>query len=151
MNRRFAIAALIGATLFVTGCASGPKFDEVEQSIPTLAADEGRVYFFRSNSFAGAAAQSTIYLNDVAVGASKPGGFFYVDRPAGSYAASTQTEAKKSLTFTLEAGETKYIRTSPSFGFFIGRVALDLEDSQTAQAEIKGLSYIGDKLDSGQK
>jgi hypothetical protein len=91
----------------------------------------------------GAAIQPGIRLDEDVVGSSKPGGFFYVDRPAGSHIASSRTETEKTLSFTLEAGETKYIRTQPSFGLLVGRIVLDLVDPQEAQAEIKKLSFTG--------
>ncbi|MFG6459077.1 DUF2846 domain-containing protein [Roseateles sp. BYS96W] len=114
----------------------------MSKTIPTLKAGEGRVYFFRSDSMMGAALQPDIRLNKEVVGASKPGGFFYVDRPAGSFSAATATETEKTLSFTLDAGETKYVRTSPSFGVLVGRIVLELEDPKKAQAEIESLSFV---------
>jgi hypothetical protein len=140
--RRFVLAtALVGAAL-MTGCASGPKFAEISKTIPAIKAGEGRVYFFRSDSMFGAAIQPEIRLNNEVVGSSKPGGFFYVDRPAGSFSAAASTETEKTLSFTLDAGETKYVRTSPSMGVLVGRVVLQLEEPAKAQAEVEKLSYV---------
>ncbi|MGZ2749801.1 DUF2846 domain-containing protein [Burkholderia stagnalis] len=130
-----------GAVLTMAGCASGPSYQQVAGSIPTLAPQSGRVYFFRSSSMFGAALQPEIKLNGEKIGESKPGGFFYVDRPAGQYTASTSTETEKTLSFALDAGETKYVRTSPSFGLLVGRVVPTLEDAAVAQKEIEGLNY----------
>jgi hypothetical protein len=143
MKKRLTLAVLIAASVLATGCASGPKYAEVASSFPALAADEGRIFFFRSSSMLGAAIQPNIRLDNVVVGSSKPGGFFYVDRPAGNYVASAATETEKTLSFTLDVGETKYIRTSPSFGLLVGRIVLDLETPQTAQTEIEKLSFTG--------
>lgn len=112
-------AVVVLATL-MSGCASGVKYSEMASSIPTLKADQGRIYFFRSSSMFGAAIQPEIRLNDKVVGKSQPGGFFYVDRPAGQYRAASSTETEKTLSFSLDAGETKYVRTAASFG--LGRV-----------------------------
>lgn len=143
MNRRFAlIATLVGASL-LSACASGPKFADVEKSIPTMKPGEGRIYFFRSNSMMGAALQPDLRLNGQVVGSSKPGGFFYVDRPAGNYVASAATETEKTASFKLEAGETKYLRTSPSFGVLVGRIVVEIDDPSRARSEIQGLSYTG--------
>ncbi len=142
MIRRFVLAVALVGTAILTGCASGPNFAEMSKTIPTLKAGEGRVYFFRSDSMMGAALQPDIRLNKEVVGASKPGGFFYVDRPAGSFSAATATETEKTLSFTLDAGETKYVRTSPSFGVLVGRIVLELEDPKKAQAEIESLSFV---------
>ncbi len=143
MNRRIAAIALCCAAALAAGCATGPKYAEVAKSIPAPQAGEGRIYFFRSSSMLGAAIQPDIRLNGVVVGSSKPGGFFYVDRPAGTYLGAASTETEKTLSLVLAAGETKYVRTSPSFGVLVGRINLELEDPQKAQAEIETLSFTG--------
>jgi len=140
--RRFVLAAALVGAAVLTGCASGPKFSEMSNTIPAVKAGEGRVYFFRSDSMLGAAIQPDIRLNNEVVGSSKPGGFFYVDRPAGSFSAAASTETEKTVSFTLDAGETKYVRTSPTFGVLVGRIVLQLEEPAKAQAEVEKLSYV---------
>jgi len=134
---------LVAAVAVLAGCASGPKYSEMSSSIPTLRPGEGRIFFLRSSSMLGAALQPDIRLNGHVVGASKPGGFFYVDRTAGRYIASTATETEKTVTFALDPGETKYLRTSPSFGVLVGRVMIDIETPEKAKAELPTLSNTG--------
>lgn len=141
MIRRLILAAALVSTAALTGCATGPKYSEMSSTIPAMKAGEGRVYFFRSDSMLGAAIQPEVRLNNVVVGESKPGGFFYVERPAGSFSAAASTETEKTLSFTLDAGETKYVRTSPSMGLLVGRIQLELEDPTKAMAEIQKLSF----------
>ncbi|MBB6582011.1 DUF2846 domain-containing protein [Ralstonia solanacearum] len=150
MDKLYRKLLLCAATLVtVAGCASGPSYREMAGSIPTLSPQNGRVYFFRSSSMVGAAMQPDIKLNGQTVGESTPGGFFYVDRPAGRYTVSTATETEKTLSLSLDAGETKYVRTSVSVGLLAGRVVPTLEDAAVAQKAIEGLSYAplraGDK------
>ena len=141
MNRRLIIGACaIGIAALAAGCATGPKYAEVASSMPKLGADQGRVYFFRSSSMFGAAIQPDVRLNGQVVGVSKPGGYFYVDRPAGNYVASTSTETEKTASFILAPGETKYLRTSPSFGVLVGRIVVELETPEKAQTELPSLS-----------
>lgn len=142
MNRRIVLGAL-AAALVAAGCASGPKFADVAKSIAPIKPGEGRVYFFRSNSMLGAGIQPEIRLNTVAVGSSRPGGFFYVDRPAGTYLAATASETEKTLSFALAAGETKYVRSSVGMGILLYRINLELEDAKAAQAEVETLSFTG--------
>lgn len=144
MIRRHAQLAVLAVVVFIGGCAAtGPKYTEVAKTIPALSSGNGRIFFFRSDSMLGAAIQPEIRLNNTVVGSSKPGGFFYVDRPAGSYTGAASTETEKTLSFVLAAGETKYVRTSPSFGVLVGRINLELEDPKKAQAEIETLSFTG--------
>lgn len=138
---KFALAA--AAAALVSGCATGMKHDEMASSMPSLKPGEGRIYFFRSNSMVGGGVQPDIRLNGQVVGTSKPGGFFYVDRPAGNYLAAATTEAERTLSFTLQPGETKYIRSSVSVGLLVGRLVLEPETPEKARAELGSLSYTG--------
>lgn len=130
-------------TIMVSACASGPKLAEMKSAIPTLKADQGRIYFYRSSSMMGAAIQPSIMLNGKVVGDSKPGGFFFVDQAPGAKEVSTSTEVEKKLTFTLEAGQTRYVKTVIGFGFAVGRVQPELVDNATGQKELEDTSYIG--------
>ncbi|CAG9187663.1 DUF2846 domain-containing protein [Cupriavidus pinatubonensis] len=134
----------VAVTALMAGCASGVKHSEMASSIPSLKSGEGRVYFMRSASMFGAAIQPDLRLNGQVVGTSKPGGFFFVDRPAGKYVAAASTETEKTLSFVLDAGETKYVRSSPSLGLMVGRVVLELETPDKAKEELGSLSYTGD-------
>jgi hypothetical protein len=132
------------AFALLTGCvSSGMKHAELKASLPALKSDEGRVYFYRNSSFVGAAVQPDIQLSGVTVGTSKPGGFFVVDRPAGKYQASASTEVERSLSFTLGGGETKYVRTSPSFGVLVGRINFELVNAPEAESELDSLHLTG--------
>ncbi|CAG9216671.1 MULTISPECIES: DUF2846 domain-containing protein [Paraburkholderia] len=137
------LIAASAAALLATGCASGPEFKDVASSIPTIKESQGRIYFYRSNSMFGAAVQPDISLNSQVVGKSKPGGFFYVDEPAGDYVVSTTTETEKTLTFHLDAGETKYVKTSIGLGLLVGRIIPSLESTEEANEHLQGLHYIG--------
>lgn len=142
MRRSFLRFALAAAAVLVAGCATGVKYDAMASSIPTIKSGEGRIYFFRPSTF-GLAVQPEIRLNGVPVGQSKANGFFYVDRPAGNYVASASTETEKSLSFALQPGETRYVRTSIGFGLVVGRVLMELETPEKARAELGTLSYTG--------
>lgn len=138
--------AAVGVAALLSACASGPKLAEMQSAIPTLKADEGRIYFYRSASMFGAAIQPAINLNGAVVGDSKPGGFFFVDQPAGAKEVSTSTEVEKKLTFVLEPGQTRYVRTVIGLGVFAGRVYPELVDDATGEKELQESSYIGKPL-----
>jgi hypothetical protein len=145
MRRTFLrLTGVVSVAVLLAACAaSGAKFQEVASAMPSLKPGEGRIYFFRSSSIVGAAIQPEIRLNGQVVGTSRPGGFFYVDRPAGNHAATAATETEKSATFVLQPGETKYLRTTTSVGVFVGRIVVELESPDKAKAELPSLSYTG--------
>ncbi|MGF6773582.1 hypothetical protein P3T18_006096 [Paraburkholderia sp. GAS199] len=145
MTKLFKTLAASALVAFVaSGCASGPQYKDVAASIPTLKEAQGRIYFYRANSMFGAALQPHVYVNDQPVGKSQPGGFFYVDEPAGDYVVSTRTETKKTVSFHLDAGETKYVKTSVGFGLLVGRIIPTLESTDDATRDIVDLHYIGE-------
>jgi hypothetical protein len=129
--------------LVLAACATGPKLSEMKSSIPTLSPEQGRIYFYRSGSAFGAAVQPSILLNGTVVGESKPGGFFFVDQAAGNKEVSTSTEVEKKLSFTLDPGQTRYVRTVIGLGFFVGRVYPELVDDATGEREFKKQATSG--------
>ncbi|HYQ81392.1 MAG TPA: DUF2846 domain-containing protein [Anaeromyxobacteraceae bacterium] len=136
--------SMVIALALLTGCvASGVKHAEMKSSMQALKQDEGRIYFYRTGSIFGAAVQADITLNGAVVGASQPGGFFYVDRPAGKYEAWAATEVSRMVSFTLDPGETKYVRSYVSMGVLVGRVNLELVSAAEAEPELESLHYTG--------
>ena len=136
------LIASFACLMMLSGCASGPKHSEVASSIPALKADAGRVYFYRT-ALMGAAVRPEVRLNGTVVGTAVPGGFFFVDQPPGAYEVSTSTEVEKKLTFTLAAGDTRYVRLNMAFGLLVGRVVPELTPAAEATKEIADLSYAG--------
>lgn len=143
MNYRNFLLALVVPVLLSACAASGPKHAEVQASLPTLTPTQGRIYFYRPSGFGGAAVRPSIYLNGDAVGDSSPGGFFFVDKSPAAMDVATSTEVKNKLTFSLEAGQTRYVRTTVHMGLFVGRVEPELVDNETGAKEISETNYIG--------
>jgi hypothetical protein len=146
-----ALIAASAVALLATGCASGPEFKDVASSIPTIKEAQGRIYFYRSGTMFGAAIQPEIHLNDQVVGKSRPGGFFYVDEPAGDYVVSTTTETTKTLSFHLDAGETKFVKTSIGLGVLVGHIVPSLESADDANRHLEGLHYTGEPTTAASK
>ena len=133
-------------TLMVCGIAScatsGPKFTEMNVAKISQDPGQGRIFFYRPSSM-GAAIRPDIMLNDEKVGEAISWGFFYVDRPSGDYTVVTSTEVTRKCSFTLDKGQTRYIRIAVSMGFFAGHVYGELVDESAALEELKGCRYIG--------
>lgn len=141
-------AAMPLFALVLAGCAAtGPKFAQQEASTPKLRADQGRIYFYRTDSMMGAALRPQITLDGASVGKSQPGGYFYVDAAPGSHEAVTSTEATNKVSFALDKGEVKYVRTKVSMGLLAGHVVPELVGKDEAQKELETLSYTGAQKD----
>ncbi len=145
MTIRRALFAAVLVVLFLSGCATGPKYTEVVSTIPSLTPSQGRVYFYRPSAF-GAAVQPDINLNGQKVGTAKPHGFYFVDRAPGNYEVTAATETEKKLTFTLEPRQERYVRLKIQMGVFVGRIVPELVDKVEAEGELQGLSFIADPL-----
>ena len=126
----------------ICGCASGPKLSEIAGRLPGVPSGYGRVYFYRSGIF-GAAVQPAIHVNGNAVGNSEPGGVFYVDRAPGDVEVSCSTEVSRKVCFELGSGETRYVQTAVSMGFFVGHVTPSLVPPRVGAQEIQNKSYTG--------
>ena len=140
----FVLLLLAGVSLF--GCASGPKFTELQPKMVAESPEVGRIFFYRT-SVLGAALQPDVLLNDQKVGNAVSQSFFFVDRPPGGYIVATSTEVERKLSFTLEKAQTRFVRFSVSVGFFAGHVYGELVESSVASEEIKDCKYIGGKKD----
>jgi hypothetical protein len=53
------------------------------------------------------------------------------------------TEVDKKLTFTLDKGEVKYVKTSVGLGVVAGHVVPELISQEEAQKVLSDLSYTG--------
>ncbi|MEO7497090.1 MAG: DUF2846 domain-containing protein [Massilia sp.] len=132
--------ALLGAAFALTGCAAtGPSFADAEKAAVKLSPDQGRVYFYRNDNFVGGGVRPEIKLDGAVVGQSTPGGYFVVDSKPGSHEASTSTEVASRLTFVLDKGETKYVRTDVNMGLLVGHVVPSLIGEEQAKKELVSL------------
>lgn len=146
MLRQLKTAAILVSALLLAACASGPKFAEVKSSFPPLAANQGRIFFYRTTAGGGFAVQPSIMLNGQKVGDSQPGGFFYVDRPPGAYEVLCSTEVKGTTNLVLTAGQVRYVKTNISMGFFVGHVTPELIDPEEGAVAIEKLHYAPMKV-----
>ena len=129
------LIVLLAAAL-LAGCAtSGMTYAELQPKLTPPAEGQGRIFIYRT-AVIGAAVQPAVKLNDTIVGAAVPLRFFYVDRPAGDYTITTQTEVARTLSLTLAPGQVRYVRLGISMGFFIGHVYPELVDDAEGRSGI---------------
>lgn len=141
----FRLFTALAIAIVLSSCASGPRMSEIKSSIPTVKADQGRIYFYRSGLLGGAI-QPNVWLNGHVVGESKPNGFFFLDMPPGPMEVSTSSEVEKKLTFVLEAGQTRYVRLSVGLGILVYRIYPELSNATEAIQELQDLKYTGTAL-----
>jgi hypothetical protein len=150
MQCKTRILLAVVAAMLPAGCsASGPTYAELESRIPALEPGQGRIYFYREEKVIGSGSGDKILLNGEGIGISGSGYFFFVDRPPGSYEAVCGVKASHKLTFTLAAGETKYVESKAHFrgGILTGALRLYLADPAQAAAAIRDLHYWGDRVE----
>jgi hypothetical protein len=129
----------------LTACqSSGRTYAQLEKDgIPPIAEDKGRVFLYRYSTL-GFAIQPSIFIDDNKVGDSVAEGFFFTDIPPGKHRVSAETEVEKTLDFTVAEKQNVYIKQSPAFGLFIGRIAFDNVEETQAKSEMAELHYQGD-------
>ena len=130
--------------MLMMSCAtSGPMYSEMVDSTPQIISANGRVYIYRTSAL-GAAIQPAVELDGGVVGKAVPMGFFYVDCAAGNHRIATSTEVERELTFSLDEGQTRYVRLDVSMGFFVGHVYPNLVEQEKAISEIDSCHYVGE-------
>ena len=141
MKRTSLIVTGFALVLLVSSCASiGPKYGVLRPSFTPMKAEMGRVFFYRPAGFGGGV-RPVIRLNDKEIGETMPMAFFYLDLPPGNYTAEVKTEVTRRVSFTLAAGEVRFIRFHVTMGFFIGHVNAEIVSEQLALQELKECSY----------
>jgi len=143
MQRYLKTLSIALLALAVSGCASGPTFEEQASQMQPVSADQGRIYIYRKTAL-GAAVQPAVRINGDEVGKAKPKGYFYVDLAPGSYDVSASTEAERNLNLVLAAGEEKYVRLEMKMGLFVGHVKPVLVDTEVGRSELQSMKYVGE-------
>lgn len=143
MKRLLLTFPVVVAILFLSACASGPKYKEYAASLPKPKKGESRVWFYRT-AVVGAAVQPAVYLNGQKVGTAKPKGYFYTDRPAGTYEVKCTTEWTHKCQFSLAPDSEKFVKLNMGMGFFVGHVIPREESPIKALDEIQDLHLTTD-------
>lgn len=112
--------ALLGASC--TWLTPPPTFKAASAKFPQIPQGEGRIFFYRAN---GVGFGLPVQMNGEYVGYHWGGSFFYVDRPTGHYTVNE-------LSFTLNEGETKYVRFTAKTTFLSKTIITTLEDEDAA-------------------
>ena len=143
-TRRPLLAGALGSAAGLLGaCATGTRIAEMGGRVAAIPAGMGRVWFYRSASPFGSALQPSIFLNGQAVGRAGPNGAFYRDVPPGEYSVAMTTEVTRQLTFTVAAGEERFVSTYALPGLLVAQVAAELVDPERGRVEVATKAFTG--------
>jgi hypothetical protein len=135
-------ATIAAAAALLTGCAaSGPQFRTVQLS--PVAANSGRVFFYRVYESFGAGMRPDIHACGKKVGESIPGGVFFVELPVGEceiMIPSILYPGERKLTVNISNQKAVYVRTFMGASSFGGRTNVELVPEETALNAIGSLS-----------
>lgn len=134
---------VIGSTLGVISCASGPGYADAIKTLPPIPKDKGRVFIYRDTSL-GAAIRPKIRIDDQPIGTSVAKGFSYSDQAPGQHVVSLVTEWKHKDTVTVTAGQPSFVRTHVTIGAFVGHVIPTAVSKEEAQSEIQNCKLVTD-------
>jgi len=154
--RRIAQRLLALFLIALAGCAAarGPLYPEMASTIPPLAADRARIYFYRDYEPYESLSQAYLYLNGAPIGVSVSGGFFYRDVVPATYAIAAWTQKdfpNASETLALRAGETIYAKVESFRGWEDGggdsnfardTFVVAIIDPAQAQRELATMHYV---------
>jgi hypothetical protein len=129
---------LVFVFLTLLGCAHGPKYEEVANSLPKIEGNKARVFFYRESQFGGAY-QPDVLVNKNVVGTAKPKGVFYRDLPPGKYTITTTMAQGTEVSLSVAPREEKYVRLTYRFGF---KVYPEIVENGAGQKEINDLSFF---------
>jgi hypothetical protein len=130
--------------LVLAGCGShSARMDEVQPTLPALDPDSGRIFFYRVHRMEDPGRlHPPIILHGEYVGQFKPGAFFFLDVAPGDKEVAVGSNVEPQLRFTLQRGETRYVRglenrwKSPRF-------EAGLVDNTIAEREVRETVYGG--------
>lgn len=137
--------ALTTCAVLLHGCAAtGPTFEVVRNSFPTVKEGNGRLFFYREYESFGAGMRPAIFACNKKVGESIPGGVFYVDLPTGECDVSIPTVlygGERKLRVSILPARPQYIRTWIGGSGFGGRTNMELVPEEKANDAIKRLAF----------
>ena len=148
MARRLApllLTALLGALL--SGCAVGPKLDEVFQARPGPPQGQARIFFYRPIDAFLIGRDTEFVVNDRRVGLAISGAVFFRDALPGGYRIHTVDDTQSVVFLQLEAGDIAYIRAQSqrgNLGFGVGAV---LAEPEVGERESARLVYSDGRTD----
>jgi hypothetical protein len=149
--QKMGLVWLLMALSGVTACATGVPYAEEAASIPALAAGQGRIMIYMTDSSQPIDFYPTVTVDAVPVGKIRPGTFFWVDRPAGVHevgvgghqaAIISDQIPTEPVTIDVIPGETAYVHAEAILIIARVQVVLRPEIAENATRDLEKLSFV---------
>lgn len=115
-----ATVGIVVVALVLSSCsASGPKYSEMENSIPNIEGGRARVFFIRPSKIFYSGADTRIKIDGVTIGKCPNGGFFYEDLAVGTRKVEADywgSPGRFSIQVDLKNATTEYLLIEPRQG-----------------------------------
>lgn len=138
MLKKFAAAAVLAGSLFVSGCASVPMASpEKDQQAKTFAVAPGKanIYIYRNESM-GAAIKMPVVADGRAIGDTAAKTYLLVEAAPGKHTLVSKTENDSTLELATEAGKNYFVWQEVKMGAFAARSQLQLVDEAAGKAGV---------------
>ena len=143
-------ALLLCAVALLAACAgetrAPSRLADSVAVLPEPNPDQGRIYFYRPRGLLFSAVEPDVIVNDRKVGVSVQGQVFYRDAYPGDYEIFLTSDSERFLILSLEAGQTRFVRTSLAFSLLAPRLTPKLVKQAQGRQEVQNLTLVGGGL-----
>ncbi len=141
------VALLLCAVALLAACAgetrAPSRLADSVAVLPEPNPDQGRIYFYRPRGLLFSAVEPDVIVNDRKVGVSVQGQVFYRDAYPGDYEIFLTSDSERFLILSLEAGQTRFVRTSLAFSLLPPRLTPKLVKQAQGRQEVQNLTLVG--------
>jgi len=107
--------------------------------VPQADPDKALVVFYRVKNFKGGAVRFNVQHAEGVIGTLNNGSFFYTYLEPGQHTFWAQVISQDSITLTLEAGKTYYVKGETKVGIYAGRPGFVAVSESQAKADLAKL------------
>ena len=139
------LAALLLCAVALLAACAGEVREPADSAVvlPAANAGQGRIYFYRPRGLLFSAVEPDVIVNGRKVGVSVQGEAFYRDAYPGDYEIFLTSDSERFLILSLEAGQTRFVRTSVAFSLVGPRLTPKLVKQAQGRQEVQNLTLVG--------
>lgn len=142
MNIWYRWLVLISLAIVLSGCASGPKFQQYSEQLSPLSDDQTRVFIYRPGSGASSV-NPGIKIDGKTVGQVPAKSFIVANIKPGGRLFTTTANPRVVQSIYVKKGAETYIRLTAKKGFTVNEVKASMVKSEIARSEIAETTYAG--------